>query len=114
MMLYMLFMFRSRRLFCELIQQACEKIDRTRTHAGEIFAKLLYHRFLFVFSWIFCFYYTAVKKIEPLLYFQITSTYIDQYWCLAEGQWNGDQRRPMGHKAREGLYSLSLSIGQYQ
>jgi len=27
-------------------------------------------------------------------------------WCLAEGQWNGDQRRPMGRKAREGLYSL--------
>ena len=26
-------------------------------------------------------------------------------WCLAEGQWNGDQRRPMGRKAREGLYS---------
>jgi len=24
-------------------------------------------------------------------------------WCLAEGQWNGDQRRPMGRKAREGL-----------
>ena len=32
-------------------------------------------------------------------------------WCLAEGQWNGDQRRPMGRNAREGLYSLlSLSI----
>ena len=30
-------------------------------------------------------------------------------WCLAEGQWNGDQRRPMGHKAREGLYSLFYS-----
>jgi len=29
-------------------------------------------------------------------------------WCLAEGQWNGDQRRPMGRKAREGLYSLCL------
>jgi len=27
-------------------------------------------------------------------------------WCLAEGQWNRDQRRPMGRKAREGLYSL--------
>jgi len=27
-------------------------------------------------------------------------------WCLAEGQWNGDQRRPMGRKAREGLYSF--------
>ena len=27
-------------------------------------------------------------------------------WCLAEGQWNGDQRRPMGSKAQEGLYSL--------
>jgi len=27
--------------------------------------------------------------------------------CLAEGQWNGDQRRPMGRKAREGLYSLT-------
>jgi len=31
-------------------------------------------------------------------------------WCLAEGQWNGDQRRPMGRKAREVLYSLSLSL----
>jgi len=31
-------------------------------------------------------------------------------WCLAEGQWNGDQRRPMGRKAREGLY-LSYSLG---
>ena len=40
----MLIMFRSRRLFCELMQQACEKIDRTREHAGEIFANLLYHR----------------------------------------------------------------------
>ena len=29
-------------------------------------------------------------------------------WCLAEGQWNGDQRRPMGRKARERLYSYSL------
>jgi len=45
----MLLMFRSRQLFCELIQQACEKIDRTRAHAGEIFAKLLYHRLLSVF-----------------------------------------------------------------
>jgi len=25
-------------------------------------------------------------------------------WCLAEGYGNGDQRRPMGHVAREGLY----------
>jgi len=40
---------RSRRLFCELMQQACEKIDRTRAHAGEIFAKLLYHRLLRAF-----------------------------------------------------------------
>jgi len=31
-------------------------------------------------------------------------------WCLAEGQWNGDQRHPIGRKAREGLYSLSLSL----
>jgi len=31
-------------------------------------------------------------------------------WCLAEGQWNGDQRRPMGRKARKGLYSLLLSL----
>ena len=30
-------------------------------------------------------------------------------WCLAEGQWNGDQRRPMGRKAREGLYSFTLT-----
>ena len=34
-------------------------------------------------------------------------------WCLAEGQWNGDQRRPMGSKAREGLYSFTLSIQSY-
>jgi len=27
-------------------------------------------------------------------------------WCMAEGQWNGDQRRPMDRKAREGLYSF--------
>jgi len=27
-------------------------------------------------------------------------------WCLAEGQGNGDQRRPMGRKAREGLYGV--------
>ena len=27
-------------------------------------------------------------------------------WCLVEGQWNGDQRRPMGRKAREGLLFL--------
>jgi len=25
-------------------------------------------------------------------------------WCMAEGQGNGDQHRPMGRKAREGLY----------
>ena len=30
-------------------------------------------------------------------------------WCLAEGQWNRDQRRPMGHKAQEGLYSLPVT-----
>jgi len=30
-------------------------------------------------------------------------------WCLAEGQWNGDQRRPMCHTAQEGLYSFLLS-----
>jgi len=34
-------------------------------------------------------------------------------WCLAEGQWNGDQRRPMGRKAREGLYSLT-TVSRYQ
>jgi len=48
-MSFMLLVFRSQQLFCELIQQACEKIDRTRAHAGEIFAKLLYHRLLSVF-----------------------------------------------------------------
>jgi len=32
-------------------------------------------------------------------------------WCLAEGQWNGDQCRPMGRKAQEGLYSLLLLSG---
>jgi len=47
-MLCFILIFRSRRLFCELMQQACEKIDRTRAHAGEIFAKLLYHRLLSV------------------------------------------------------------------
>ncbi|XP_060071725.1 tubulin-specific chaperone D-like [Ylistrum balloti] len=31
-------------LFCCLVQQACEKIDRTRAHAGNIFKCLLYHR----------------------------------------------------------------------
>lgn len=33
----------SKRIFCNLVQQACEKIDRTRGVAGNIFAKLLYH-----------------------------------------------------------------------
>jgi len=27
-------------------------------------------------------------------------------WCLAEGQWNGDQRRPMGCKDFTLSYSL--------
>lgn len=34
----------SRNIFCCLLQQACEKIDRTRAHAGLIFSKLLYHK----------------------------------------------------------------------
>ncbi|XP_033744746.1 tubulin-specific chaperone D-like [Pecten maximus] len=34
----------SKNLFCCLVQQACEKIDRTRAHAGNIFKCLLYHR----------------------------------------------------------------------
>jgi len=46
---FMLLVFRSRQLFCELMQQACEKIDQTRVHAGQIFANLLYHRFMSVF-----------------------------------------------------------------
>jgi len=29
-------------------------------------------------------------------------------WCLAEGYGNGDQRRPMSHMAREGLYFTLL------
>ncbi|KAL5021963.1 hypothetical protein ScPMuIL_001118 [Solemya velum] len=31
-------------LICCLVQQACEKIDRTRAHAGRLFEKLLYHQ----------------------------------------------------------------------
>ncbi|CAH1795099.1 unnamed protein product, partial [Owenia fusiformis] len=31
-------------VFCSLVQQCSEKIDRTRAHAGEIFQKLLYHK----------------------------------------------------------------------
>ncbi|OWF45618.1 tubulin-specific chaperone D-like [Mizuhopecten yessoensis] len=34
----------SKNVFCCLVQQACEKIDRTRAHAGNIFKCLLYHR----------------------------------------------------------------------
>ncbi|XP_069124940.1 tubulin-specific chaperone D-like [Argopecten irradians] len=34
----------SKNLFCCLVQQACEKIDRTRAHAGNIFKCLLYHK----------------------------------------------------------------------
>ena len=30
-------------MFCHLIQQSCETIDRTRAHAGIIFEKLLYN-----------------------------------------------------------------------
>ncbi|XP_059170269.1 tubulin-specific chaperone D-like isoform X2 [Physella acuta] len=33
-----------RRVFCCLIQQAVEKIDRTRRHAGVLFSNLLYHK----------------------------------------------------------------------
>lgn len=34
----------SKNIFCSLLQQACEKIDRTRAHAGLIFSHLLYHK----------------------------------------------------------------------
>ncbi|XP_064617512.1 tubulin-specific chaperone D-like [Liolophura sinensis] len=30
-------------IFCNLVQQACEKIDRTRAHAGGVFSTLLHH-----------------------------------------------------------------------
>ncbi|XP_064631800.1 tubulin-specific chaperone D-like isoform X2 [Lineus longissimus] len=33
----------SSNMFSSVIQQACEKIDRTRAHAGEVFISLLYH-----------------------------------------------------------------------
>ncbi|KAI0230132.1 Tubulin-specific chaperone D [Lamellibrachia satsuma] len=32
-----------RQLFCCVVQQAVEKIDRTRAHAGQVFSQLLYH-----------------------------------------------------------------------
>ncbi|ELU05840.1 hypothetical protein CAPTEDRAFT_167258 [Capitella teleta] len=35
---------RAERIFCLVVQQCCEKIDRTRAHMGEIFFELLYHR----------------------------------------------------------------------
>ena len=41
-----LFPSSSEQVFCCLVQQSCEKIDRTRAHAGGIFAKLLYHRYV--------------------------------------------------------------------
>ncbi|KAK3089885.1 hypothetical protein FSP39_007355 [Pinctada imbricata] len=31
-------------LFCSIVQQSCEKIDRTRSCAGKIFSDLLYHK----------------------------------------------------------------------
>ncbi|KAK2172898.1 hypothetical protein NP493_921g01087 [Ridgeia piscesae] len=33
----------SRQLFCCIVQQSVEKIDRTRAHAGQVFSQLLYH-----------------------------------------------------------------------
>ncbi|CAG2198685.1 TBCD [Mytilus edulis] len=39
-----LYVYRSSNIFCCLLQQACEKIDRTRSHAGLIFSQLLYHK----------------------------------------------------------------------
>ncbi|KAK7502461.1 hypothetical protein BaRGS_00006414 [Batillaria attramentaria] len=33
-----------KQMFCSLVQQNCEKIDRTRATAGQVFSKLLYHR----------------------------------------------------------------------
>ena len=32
----------SKKIVCALVQQASEKIDRTRAHAGEIFLRMLY------------------------------------------------------------------------
>ena len=35
-------------MFCALIQQSVEKIDRTRAHAGDVFGKLLHHTYVVV------------------------------------------------------------------
>ena len=43
----------------------------------------------------------TVRYTSPYLWSRRVS------WCLAEGQGNGDQRHPMGHLAREGLYLLT-------
>ena len=37
-------LFRSEHIFKSLVQQCCEKIDRTRAIAGHVFSCLLYHR----------------------------------------------------------------------
>ncbi|WAQ96622.1 TBCD-like protein [Mya arenaria] len=34
---------RCEHVMCSLVQQCCEKIDRTRAHAGNVFSALLYH-----------------------------------------------------------------------
>jgi hypothetical protein len=41
-MVYMSCCSRVERVMCGVIQQACEKIDRTRLVAGEVLFKLLY------------------------------------------------------------------------
>lgn len=53
-----LFCFSCKRIFCSLVQQASEKIDRTRGVAGGIFSKLLYHMLV-----ICCFMYLNAADI---------------------------------------------------
>ena len=43
-MFYIYFFFRYEKIFCSLVQQACEKMDKIRSHAGLILSQLLYHK----------------------------------------------------------------------
>lgn len=51
---FLILFIRCQRMFCYLVRQSSEKIDRTRSTAGEVFYKLLHHKYAFVLL-SFCF-----------------------------------------------------------
>ena len=57
-------------------------------------------------SFFLAFHFPRSKRTHRAMLWPRIGGLSSESWCLAEGQWNGDQRRPMGRKAREGLYSF--------